>query len=251
MAGKALICVTASAALLLSPALVAAGDPDDLSARELATQAKNNLLDVDSVRLELTDRSTGTTTSRTQPTSMELALDRDGNCAGTMKMGSDGGSVEIIKRGGEVWMKPDTRFWKAQVPGSQGDAVAELLKNRYIHGSTSDAMLKGLADTCDLTAFQKDIDTPDPDGTTPLTKGDETTVDDTKVIPLAGEEDGRKATLYVTSDSPHRLVQATQKGDGTDTTLSFTDYDKPVPSKTPSADDTVDVGKLQEELQGV
>lgn len=242
----------ASAALLLALAPVAvtpsaAGEP---SARELADQAKKNLLDTESVRLRLTDRGKGTSTSRTQPTSMDLSLDRDGNCTGTMRMGSGGGSVEIVKRGDEVWMKPDTAFWKAQVPGGQGEAIAELFKNRYIHGSTSDAMLGGMADTCDLTSFQKDI-TADSSDTARLTKGEETEIDGTDVIPLRGTSEGKRAVLYVTSDPPHRMVRATQKGDGTDVTLSFSDYGRPVPSKTPSADESVDVGKLQEELGSV
>lgn len=247
MAGKALICATA--VLLLAPVLVAAADSDDLTARQLADQAKDNLLDAESVHLKLTDRSTGTTTSGTQPTSMDLALDQDGNCVGSMKMGSGGGSVEIVKQGDEVWMKPDAAFWKAQVPGSQGEAVAELFKNRYIHGSTNDAMLKGMADTCDLTSFQREVEGDNGTEDTPLTKGDETTVDGTKVVPLTGTEDGKKAVLYVTSDAPHRLVKVIQRGDGTDMTLTFTDYDKPVPTATPSTDESVDVGKLQEELQ--
>ncbi|MFJ2232700.1 hypothetical protein [Streptomyces sp. NPDC087859] len=247
MPGKALICATA--ALLLSPVLIAADDGDDLTARQLADQAKDNLLDAESVRLKLTDRGASATTSRTQPTSMDLSLDQDGNCVGSMRMGSGGGSVEIVKRGDEVWMKPDRTFWKAQVPGSQGEEVAELFENRYIHGSTNDAMLKGLADTCDLTSFQQDVEGDDSSEKTPLKKGEETTVDDKKVIPLTGTEDGKKAILYVTSDSPHQLVRAVQRGDGTNTTLTFTDYDKPVPTATPSADESVDVGKLQEELQ--
>ncbi|MER6181142.1 hypothetical protein [Streptomyces sp. NPDC001652] len=247
MAGKALICATA--ALLLSPVLIAADDGDDLTARQLADQAKDNLLDAESVRLKLTDRGASATTSKTQPTSMELALDRDGNCVGSMRMGSGGGRVEIVKQGDEVWMKPDRTFWKAQVPGGQGEEVAELFENRYIHGSTKDAMLKGLADTCDLTAFQQDVEGDDGSEKTPLKKGEETTVDGTKVIPLTGTEDGKRAILYVTSDSPHQLVRAVQRGEGTNTTLTFTDYDKPVPTATPSADESVDVGKLQEELQ--
>ena len=261
MARKAPMLVRAAAAsttLLLASvlapapalALSVADDGDDLSARELATQAKDNLLDADSVHLKLTDRSAGTRTSTNQPTSMDLALDRDGNCAGTMRMGGKGGSLEIVKQGAEVWLKPDTAFWKAQVPGPQGDAVAKLFKGRYIHGSTKDAMLKGMADTCDLNAFQKEVASDSSGGGT-LTKGAETTVDDTKVIPLKGREDGKRSTLYVTSDSPHRLVQATQKGGGTDLTLAFSDYDKPVPSKTPSADDSVDVDKIQQELRNV
>lgn len=251
MVRKALICAAASAALL-SPALLSpaagADDGDDLTARQLADQAQDNLLDAKSVHLRLTDRSTSTTTSKTQPTSMDLALDQDGNCVGAMKMGSGGGSVEIVKQGDEVWMKPDRTFWKAQVPGSQGEAVAELFKNRYIHGSTDDAMLKGMADTCDLTSFQQEIEG-DGSETDTLTKGDKTKVDGTEVFPLSGTEDGKRSVLYVTSDAPHRLVKAIQRGDGTDMTLTFTDYDKPVPTATPSADESVDVGKLQEELQ--
>ncbi|NUS75006.1 MAG: hypothetical protein HOV70_02240 [Streptomyces sp.] len=247
MAGKALIC--AAAVLLLSPVLIAADgdDGDDLTARQLADQAKDHLLDAKSVHLKLTDRSTDTRTSTTRPTSMDLALDQHGNCVGSMTMGSHGGSVDIVKQGAEVWMKPDADFWKAQVPGGEGDAVAELFKNRYIHGSTKDAMLKGMADTCDLTSFQKEVAGDDKAST--LKKGTETTVDGTKVIPLKGVEDGKRAVLYVTSDTPHRLVKATQRGGGTDLTLTFTDYDKPVPTATPSADESVDVGKLQQELE--
>lgn len=245
MTGKALICATA--VLLLSPVLVAAAEADDPTARQLADQARDNLLDAESVHLRLTDRGTGATTGKTQPTAMDLALDQDGNCTGWMRMGSGGGSVEIVKRGDEVWMKPDRTFWKAQVPGSQGEAVADLFDDRYIHGSTDDAMLKGMADTCDLDSFQKDL-AGDESDRTELTKGEETTVDGTKVIPLSGTQDGKRAVLYVTSDSPHRLVKAIQRGAGTDLTLTFRDYGKPVPTATPSADDSVDVGKLQEEL---
>ncbi|MFJ3665470.1 hypothetical protein ACIPSE_03340 [Streptomyces sp. NPDC090106] len=248
MALRSLAAVVASATLLLAP--TAAYGDDDLSARQLADEAKRNLLDADSVHLELTDDSTGASASTTQPASMDLTLDRDGNCVGSMEMGADGGSVEIVKQGDEVWMKPDTAFWKAQVPGAQGDAVAELFKNRYIHGSTDDAMLKGMADTCDLTAFQREA-AGDDSGKAALTKGAETTVDGTKVVPLTGEEDGKKAVLYITSDSPHRLVKATQQGDGTDLTLAFSRYDEPVPTATPSADETVDVSKLQQELQSI
>lgn len=250
MARRVLIATAAGAALLLSPALAPVAAADDPSARELVDQAKKNLLDTESVHLRLTDRGADARTSRTQPTSMDLALDQDGNCAGSMRMGAGGGSVEIIKRGTQVWMKPDTAFWKAQVPGGQGDAVAELFKDRYIHGSTNDALLGGLAGTCDLTSFQKDI-TSDSSDAARLTKGAQTKVDGTDVIPLKGTSEGKRVVLYVTSDTPHRLLRATQRGGGTDLTLSFSDYGKPVPAKTPSPDRSVDVGKLQDELQGV
>ncbi|MFE1437990.1 hypothetical protein [Streptomyces sp. NPDC058739] len=245
-------CLAASAALLLAALapVATASDGDDLSARELADQARDNLLDAESVHLRLTDRSKGVEVSSTQPTSMDLALDREGNCAGEMEMGRDGGTVEIVKQGDEVWMQPDTDFWKTQVPGSQGEAVAELFENRWIHGSTDDALLKGMADTCDLRTFQKDIGAGS--GTAPaLAKGEKTERDGTEVFPLTGKENGTTVTMYVTADSPHRAILITQRGDGTNMSVAFKDYDKPVPTRTPPPGESVDVSRLQEELQSI
>ncbi|AWT45048.1 MULTISPECIES: hypothetical protein [Streptomyces] len=243
----ALISAAAGTALLLFPALAVADDGGDLSAKELAQQAKDNFLKAKSVHLGYTDHSKNAAADRTKAVAMDLSLDRDGNCAGSLTMGKGGGSVELVKRGREVWMKPDAAFWKAQVPGPQGAAVAELFKDRYVHGTTADAMLKGMADTCDLAAFQKQVDSGVADDKT-LTKGEETTRDGTKVIPLKGREDGKDSVLYVTSGSPHRLAEAAQKGAGTDVDLKFGDYDKPVPSKTPPADQTVEVDRLNQQL---
>ena len=255
MARKALIGALASAGLLispvspLSPVPAAASDADGRTAAELAEQAEDNLLDAESVRLTMTDRIAETEGAPTEPSAMDLALDRDGNCAGTIETGGEGGGrVEIVKRGEEVWMKPDDAFWKAHVPGGEGERVAELLKDRYLHGTTNDPTLKGMADVCDLNEFQREIDTGGSSGDGSLTKGEETTRQDTAVVPLTGEEDGERTTLYVTADAPHRLIEADQRGEGTDVTLTFEDYGKPVPAGTPSPAETVDIGKLEEEL---
>lgn len=260
MSRKTWTPAAATVALLLSPALATAApaapatpaapaDDGNETAQQLADKARDGLLKAKSVHMNLTVRSADAKANGTQPTSMDLSLDRDGNCAGSMRMGSDGGSVEIVKRGAEVWLKPDESFWKAQIPGGQGTAVAELFKNRYFHGSTSDTLLKGMADTCDLGSFQQAA-TGDSGDTKSLTKGAGTTVDGTKVIPLTHREpDGRTTTLYVTADSGHRLFRATETGRGADMALTFTDYDKPVPSATPSADESVDLATFESELR--
>ncbi|WP_369248696.1 hypothetical protein [Streptomyces sp. R41] len=251
MSRKTLTCATATVALLLSTGLATAAtadDGNDLTAQQLSDKAQEGLVKAKSVHMKLTDKSADAATSKTQPTSIDLSLDQDGNCAGSMRMGSDGGGVQIVKRGAEVWMKPDADFWKAQMPGGQGSAAAELFKNRYIHGSTSDTLLKGVADICDLKSFQQAA-TGDSGDAKSLKKGAETTVDGTKVIPLTHKEDGTTTTMYVTTDSDHHLFRATETGNGAETTLTFTDYDKPVPSATPSADQSVDIGKLRSELQ--
>lgn len=226
----------------------------DQSAQEISDRAKRELLDAESVHLTLTDK--GGDVDKDDPAHMDLALDREGNCAGTLRFGGTGGSAELVKRGDKVWMKPDGTFWKNQVPGGQGAAAAELFKGRYIHGSTNDSMLKGLAEVCDLKEFQKSVgdDSDDSDDSDDdmkdLKKGKVTTVDGTRVVPLTGkDDDGNDTTLYVAAEGRPQLIRATEKGKGTDRTTTLTDYDEPVPSKTPPASESVDVSKLQEELR--
>ncbi|MEW2283696.1 hypothetical protein [Streptomyces sp. NPDC047841] len=247
---------TASAPTATAPAPPAAarsgsGGPqtparDGPSARALADEARGHLLRARSVRVRFTDHRARD--DRSAPASLELALDRGGNCVGRLVMGDGGGSVALVKRGDQVWMKPDTAFWKAQLPDHQGDAVVARLKNRYLHGSTKQGALRGLSGTCDLAAFQKEAaaeSSPD----TALTEGKETRIGGTKVIPLTGtEHDGRRITLYVTAAGPHRLVRATHQGAGTDQDLTFTGYDEPVPSATPAPAQSVDFSELQRAL---
>ncbi|MFJ5969712.1 hypothetical protein [Streptomyces sp. NPDC093060] len=244
MSGRPLICAAASVTLFLSPALVtaaAADDTGDPGARELAREAQDHLLHTQSLHMTWTDRAAAA--KKGEPASMDLSLDRDGNCVGTVRMGAHGGSIAIVKRGDEVWLKGDSTYWKAELPGSEGTAAAELLKDRYIHGTTHDSALKEWEDVCDLDAFQKKL-TPDLSHRKPLKRGDRTTVQGIPVIPLKGEEDGRPVTLYVTADSPHVLVEGTRQGDGTDLTMTFSDYGEPVPSATPSTKESVDVSRL-------
>ncbi|MEW2509890.1 hypothetical protein [Streptomyces sp. NPDC046870] len=220
---------------------------DGPGARALAEEARGNLLRAHSVHVRFTDHRARD--DRSAPASLELTLDRGGNCVGKLVMGDDGGSVVLVKRGDQVWMKPDTAFWKAQLPDHRGDAVVARLRNRYLHGSTHEDVLRGMSGTCDLTAFQKEAAA----GSSPhtaLTKGRETRIGGAKVIPLTGaEHDGSKITLYVTSAGPHRLVRATHQGAGTDEDLTFTGYDEPVPSATPAPAQSVDISELQHELE--
>lgn len=236
----------------------------DLSAREISDKAKRELLDAKSVHISM--RATGADATKDTDSdsdgdsdsdsdsddmaSMELTLDRDDNCVGSMKM-ANGAALDLVKRGDKVWMKPNRAFWKTQVPGGEGEAAAEIFKNRYIHGSTSDTMLKEVTGICDLGKIQKDIQDDTDDESKSLAKGEPTTVDGTGAIPLTGKDDGKETTLYVATEGKPYLLKAVEKGDGDDTTTTFSDYDKPVPSKTPSPDESVDVSKLQDQLQKI
>jgi len=245
VSAAAVACVTALAGV---PAFADdGGDASKLSARQLADDATKELLDAKSLHLMLKTTSKGPADAQS-PAALDLALDRDGNCTGSLKMGTggaDGGSVELVKRDNQVWMKPDTTFWKTQVAGGAGELAAQLFNGRYVHGAADEGLLKSLGDTCDLKAFQAQVDG-GPSSAPPekLTKGKPTKVDGTDVVPLAGRNDGAAVVLYVTDKSPHRLVRATEKQGDVSTTMTLTDYNRPVPTATPSAADSVDVSKL-------
>ncbi|WP_223776304.1 hypothetical protein [Streptomyces sp. 135] len=237
----------------------------DLSARKISDKAKQELLDAESVHISM-KRTGGDTTAKgsgrdadadsdadsgsDDPASLELTLDRDGNCAGTMK-DARGASLDLVKRGDKVWMKPDEAFWKTQAPGGDGKAAAELFKGRYIHGTTGDAMLKDAVGVCDLKELQREMrDADDTDDTKSLKKREPTTVDGIDVVPLTETEDGRKNTMYIAAEGKPRLVKSVKNDDGGErTTTGFTDYGEPVPARTPSPKESVDVAKLKEHLQ--
>ncbi|MFF4147059.1 hypothetical protein ACFY0A_38385 [Streptomyces sp. NPDC001698] len=217
----------------------------DKSPKEIRHQAYQALLSAKSVRITLKD--TGSDAQKgNRPSSGDLSYDQAG-CTGSIAMGTQG-SFQIVKRGTEVWMKPDATFWKTTGPGSEGTAGAERFKNRYIHGTTSDAMFKKLADVCSIKVFQKPLGSVAP--FTDVKKGTETTFNGMKAISLTGKVDGRAATYYVATQGKPYLIGGTQKGNGTDLTFTLSDYDKPIPSATPSANESVEVSQLESQLQG-
>ncbi|MHB9756668.1 hypothetical protein ACYBSK_20050 [Streptomyces sp. BYX5S] len=243
---------TSAAAALVCAGLFAAGpavaddDAADMSARQLADAAKKEILDAKSLHLTL--RNSADDRDTRAPAAFDLRLDEDGNCTGKLRMGTGGakgGGVELAKRGDEVWMKPDATFWKTQVPGNKGELAAELFGGKYVHGTTDDPMLDGLAGVCDLDSLRERLkDGSDRATKDELTKGDPKKVADTEVVPLTARDGKERTTLYVTVDEPHRLVRATEKGPDASLSMTFTDYDEPVPDSTPSADESVDISEL-------
>ncbi|MGV9562071.1 hypothetical protein [Streptomyces sp. NPDC003480] len=235
----------ATMSLLFSPALggvSSARTGGDQSPQQLAAQAQSALRQATSVRIHYQDRSAAAANSVTLPTAMDLVLDRQGNCAGTLSLGTHGGMVRIVKRGTDVWLKPNTAFWTAELPGDRGTAAAKTFKNHYIHGSTNDMVFSGVVNACSLQDLQSAA-TATPPAT--LKEGLATTVNGTRVVPLSFTTNGLTSTLYVTTGRPHLLYRAAQKGPGTDLTLTFTDYNKPVTAKTPPPSTSLDVSKLQ------
>ncbi|WP_438291141.1 hypothetical protein [Streptomyces sp. HUAS TT7] len=225
---------------LAGAATAHADDTGSLTADEISQRSHEALLGAKSLHIT----AKGDLRTPGSPASFDLTLDRSGNCRGSVSLGPQG-SVEIVKRGADVWMKPDAAFWRNEVPGG-GSALASLVGNRYLKGTTDDPVLRDTTGVCDLDTFQKYLDTSAKMPATGLTKGRPTTVDGAAVIPVTATEQGRTYTLDVAATGrpyPVRITVA-QGSAAPDATVRFGGFDQPVPAATPSAAETVDISGL-------
>ncbi|MFF4951602.1 hypothetical protein ACWC2K_08735 [Streptomyces chattanoogensis] len=252
----AITALTCGAALLAGPAWTGAaaaatrddgeGDLAGKSAQQISDTALHELAAAKSLRVR--------TLSTADPGKLDISLDEAGNCTGTISKGSYG-RVDLVKRGNKVWMKPDAAFWKTQLPGKDGSDAARKYAGRYLHGTTGDPILQNLSAACDLNAFQQSATGPTgppPSGhpTPRLTKGKPTVQEGTRVLPVVKKIDGVTQTLYVAIDGKHYPRKLTAEADHETGTVLLSNYDKPVPSKTPPPGKTVDVSVLEELLRG-
>ncbi|MFD0020678.1 hypothetical protein [Streptomyces sp. NPDC058382] len=216
-----------------------AEDIDTLTAQQIADRSRDALLGAHSMHL----RTRGDLGRDSTPMSLDLTLDRDDNCTGTVDLGDSQGSVRIIKRGGTVWVRPDADFWKNQVPDG-GQAFAAILNGRYMKASANDPRLLTLTKACDLDTFQKLVSENADNGTGTLNKGARTTLGRAPVVPLTRLRDDTTLRLYVAATGKPYPLRLTLKGGGADATVDFSAFGRPVPTATPAPDDTFGINAL-------
>ncbi|MFF3790825.1 hypothetical protein ACFYXW_12220 [Streptomyces sp. NPDC001981] len=216
-----------------------ADDPiDTLSAQQIADRSSDALRGARSMHLSTRTASA----DGSAPTTLDLIVDRAGNCTGSVGLGGKQGSVRIVKRGDTVWVRPDAQFWKNRDP-RVGSALASILAGRYMKGSASDPRLSSLSGACDLATFQKVVSENAKSDKGTLTKGEKTTLAGAPVVPLVRTWHGQKVTMYVAATGkPYPLrIDVTGGSPKADATVGFSAFDKPVPTTTPPPDETVGI----------
>ncbi|MFF2729625.1 hypothetical protein ACFVS9_17175 [Streptomyces sp. NPDC058008] len=240
IATRAAVCA-AVVALAAAGGTVARADDgiESLPAQQIADRSRDALLGVASLHL----RVQGDLGKNRSPMTVDLSLDRNGNCAGAVGLGEGKGTVTIVKRGDTVWAKPDSDFWQNQMPFG-GSAFESVLAGRYLKATTSDSRLRPVVGACDLDTFRQLVsDNADSTAGT-LTKGKVTTVDGTRAVPVTRTLRGQELTAYVDTRGAHYPVRITVRGDGADAAVDFSGFGKPVPSATPPPNDSVDVNAV-------
>ncbi|MFC7894628.1 hypothetical protein [Streptomyces sp. NPDC057381] len=217
-----------------APASASAGPFAGLSADEISDRALEATTGARSLRVtgDVPDEESGGTLR------IDLALDRKGECAGTMSMDGQG-EAELIKTGNAVYMKYDERFLRAQSKGepqADTEALVSLLAGRWTKMSATGPDAKDMTSFCDLDTMLDDADGDADDSDPVLTRGEATTVDGTPVLVLWETDGADRSKLYIASEGKPYLVRFESKSENDAGTLTFSDYDEPVPADVPTGD---------------
>ncbi|MFJ9820086.1 hypothetical protein ACIRU3_33420 [Streptomyces sp. NPDC101151] len=164
---------------------------------------------------------------------IDMALNKKGECAGTMSMHGQG-RADLIRTGDAVYMKYDEAFLRAQSKGeskADTDAAVAMLAGKWTKMSVKGQDAKDIASFCDLDSVLGGVD----DGNSDATRGKTSTVDGTPAITVR-EKDGKDTyTAYVaTKGKPYLLQVDGISGAKEPQHITFTDYERPVPAKKPA-----------------
>lgn len=199
-----------------------------LTGGEIADRAMTATTGASSLRMKgdvPDDESSGTIV-------IDMALNKKGECAGTMSMGGQG-KADLIKTGDTVYMKYDEAFLRAQSKGeskADTDAAVAMLAGKWTKMSAKGKDAKDIAGFCDLNSVLGGAE----DVNSDATRGRTTTLDGTPAIVLH-EKDGKdRYTLYVATKGKPYLLRVDSSSAKDPGTLTFGEYNQPVPAKKPA-----------------
>jgi hypothetical protein len=228
----AALCLAAAATVSLTGCLPGEDKADSepkgpfagLTGGEIADRAVKATSNTSSLRMKADIEEDGARMS------LDMALDKKGQCAGTISEGQ--GKTELIKTGDTLYMRYDEKFLRAQGkndPKAETDAVVEMLAGKWTKMAATGSDAKEMASFCDLDTTLAEFE----DGSSNATRGKTTTVDGTPAIVLR-EKDGKDTyTLYVATEGKPYLLKVVSKTAEDPGTVTYSDFDKPVPAEAP------------------
>ncbi|MEU5920132.1 hypothetical protein [Streptomyces sp. NPDC047141] len=192
-------------------------------------------------------RMTGRVVSDGQPLDIDFAVNDRDECTGLMRI--KGGTAELRRADHVTYMKGDEAFWRVSmssqgIPEPQISATLELIKGRWLKIAPGQAGSEALSGVCDLKSLLDDLDK-DKQQRSGLTRGPDGSVAGTPVATLVKKRtEGGTTTVSVAERGKPYILKIVKAGGDEPGTMLFRDYDKPVVVKTPPADQTVDLSKL-------
>ncbi|MFF5440650.1 hypothetical protein [Streptomyces achromogenes] len=164
---------------------------------------------------------------------IDMALDKQGRCAGTLSMDGQG-KADMIRSGGTVYMKYDEKFLRAQSEGESKedtDAAVDMLAGNWTKMAATGQDAKDIASFCDLDTILGDMK----DGDDAATRGKTTKVDGKPAIVLHEKDGGDDYTAHVATEGKPYLLRIDSGAKAKEQIhLAFSDFDRPVPASKPT-----------------
>ena len=232
----------AAVALAAAGAVSGCSVYDDFTTSDFAKQdsdaivaaASKAMQDVQSVRL------TGQVRSQGNQFFIDLTLDRQDRCTGTIRFG--GSNIDIRRVGDRVWFKGDSGAYNRLSSTPLPDHVLRRLSTSWLLVEDDTSLRK----VCDLEALLEDFAVVDLEGDSvaddhvPMVVGEETSQDGQTVVEISGSPGGQHQELaWVRSEAPHHVVriESTSAQDGG--TLSLAEFDEDVEVEVPRDKDVI------------
>ncbi|WP_406100527.1 hypothetical protein [Streptomyces canus] len=166
--------------------------------------------------------------------SLDVLLNKKGECAGTIGMGGKG-KADLIKTGDIVYMKFDEALLREQSEGeskADTDAAVAMLAGKWTKTKATGEDAKEFEGFCDLGAVLDGAE----DGNSDASRGSTTTVDGAPAITLH-EKDGKdRYTLYVATEGKPYLLRIDSTAGADQGSVFFSDFDEPVPAQKPAGE---------------
>ncbi|MFD7164254.1 hypothetical protein [Streptomyces violascens] len=184
----------------------AKGPYADLTGGQIATNALKATRQATSLHLKanIADAKEG-------PSTMDLSMDHNGDCTGTMGQGKD--TIRIIKTGKIAYLK--TR--------DSG--------NKWVKADTTSRDGKELASACDLNNFLGSLKDDDTD--TAAKKGATTTVGGRTAITLTETDGNEHYTIDVATTGKPYVLRLVVVGGDSPGTMEFSQFDEPIHAVAP------------------
>jgi hypothetical protein len=202
---------------------------EDLPGNGFASQSANNILAA--ARTSAQQALSVHVVGAVQDTSFDITFVRDEGSVGSVTVG--GTTVEIVASGDRFYMRGDAEFYRQ----SGGEALAELVGDRWLSGPVDDPQFSGIAPLANVDRLLEE--SLDPSGT--VRKGEETTVEGQPAIALVTDE-GTLDVATTGTPFPLRITAQEDKGE-----MSFEGWDEEV--EIPVPDDAIDVTELGRETK--
>lgn len=210
------------------------------SADQIAADAVKATKQADSMRMKGTVQQ-----SAGSKMTVDLAVDNDKNCDGSIK--ADGTSADVRNTKGTFYLRGDEQYWQTALKGQAGgDKLVPKVADKWVKAPADDTTTKSLCDKKALMASM-DKDKSEREG---MKKGSTTDVDGTEAIRLTKKTSGGETlTLYVATEGKPYILRTTSTGGKEPNTATFSDYGKSVSPEAPAPGETVDLEKLAASAQ--